>query len=242
MTNQIQFEFQDNASVYDSSGEKLGDITHVVIDPRTHRATHIAIEKGFFFKEDTLVAVEDVARADDDEVHLKDKADNLYLPPFRTHKFVDATSYTPKNHDAATPEGTVNVGVTGYPRPMYMYPPLGQTWTGYAYPDMPAVEGHSIPVEKEHTPANTISLEQGARVISRDDDYVGNIAAVYTHDESGRVTHFVIEQGLLFKDHKLIPLEWVSEAQENAVYLGVLTEEIERLPAFDDWQDKPGWL
>jgi hypothetical protein len=115
----------------------------------------------------------------------------------------------------------------GYASPLYWYPAYGIPG---GTPFLP-YENYGRRV-RENIPDNTVALKEGARVLSADGDHVGNIEKVLTDPESERISHFVIKQGLLFKDRKLIPVIWVKEVLEDDVYLGVGTATLKKLPDY----------
>jgi uncharacterized protein YrrD len=48
------------------------------------------------------------------------------------------------------------------------------------------------------------------------------------------VTHFLISQGILFKDRKLVPVHWVKSVGEDSVSLAVSSQVLERLPSYQE--------
>jgi uncharacterized protein YrrD len=77
-----------------------------------------------------------------------------------------------------------------------------------------------------------VALEEGARVISADDKQVGNIEQLVVDPQDHRVSHFVIGEGLFFKERKLIPVTWISTIGEKEVYLSVKSGTLERVPVY----------
>jgi uncharacterized protein YrrD len=70
--------------------------------------------------------------------------------------------------------------------------------------------------------------------MSSDDEHVGDVERLFVDANSKEVTHFLISQGLLFKDRKLVPAQWVSSVEENKVYLAVPSRLLERLPSYEE--------
>ncbi len=83
-------------------------------------------------------------------------------------------------------------------------------------------------------PENTVALKQGAKVIARDNKEVGHVARVLTDTPTDQVTHFLIEKGLLVKEHRLIPVKWVERLSDDEVNLAVDVSTVERLPVIDE--------
>jgi uncharacterized protein YrrD len=61
---------------------------------------------------------------------------------------------------------------------------------------------------------------------------VGDVERLIVDTGSNRATHFVIAQGLLFKDRKLIPAHWVDSVNEDKVHLVVSSKLLRGLPAY----------
>jgi hypothetical protein len=87
-------------------------------------------------------------------------------------------------------------------------------------------------ITERNLPERTVALEEGAKVVSADDEHVGDIEQVLTDPQSDRVTHFIIKEGLLLKERKLIPTHWVSRLTEDRVKLAVGSDLLERLPQY----------
>jgi uncharacterized protein YrrD len=76
-------------------------------------------------------------------------------------------------------------------------------------------------------------LSEGAKVIAVDDEDVGRVERVLTSAEADRVTHIVIEKGLLNKEHKLIPINWIKSVTDEEVRLAIDSRQIERLRPYE---------
>ena len=68
--------------------------------------------------------------------------------------------------------------------------------------------------------------------MSSDGEHVGDVERLFVDSDSNRATHFVIAEGLLFKERKLIPANWVRSIEEDKVHLAVPSRVLERLPAY----------
>jgi uncharacterized protein YrrD len=82
-------------------------------------------------------------------------------------------------------------------------------------------------------PADTVPLKEGANVISSDEKHVGDVERVFVDAESHKATHFLISEGALFKEQKLIPAHWIRAVEENKVRLSVPSGLLKRLPAYE---------
>lgn len=85
-------EFKQGATVEMPTGDNVGHIARVVLDPRTKEVTHVVVRKGFLFTEDKVVPTSLIASATEDRVRLREYAGDLrQLPVF------EETHYHPVN-------------------------------------------------------------------------------------------------------------------------------------------------
>ena len=212
-------EFKEDTSVYSADGKEIGRIDRVVIDPNTKEVTHVVVRKGLLFVEDKVLPVDLFASSSEDRATLKENATDLQdFPNFEEQYYINAQE-----------EEVPSEAVPGYyPGPLYWYPP-------YGYPPM-AFPGYIAPpyvVETQRNiPEGTIPLKEGAEVISSDDQHAGNVEEILTEPDSERITHLVISKGLLLKKEKLVPSTWISNVEENRVYLAVGSGLLEKLPEY----------
>jgi sporulation protein YlmC with PRC-barrel domain len=111
-------------------------------------------------------------------------------------------------------------------RVVYAYVPYGVLYVGYGYG--PVMMSDVAAKTVTNIPENEVALKQGANVMSRDGEHVGDVDQVLTDPNTNRASHFVISQGLLFKSRKLIPIAWVTRVGENEVHLAVSSRTLER--------------
>jgi uncharacterized protein YrrD len=120
---------------------------------------------------------------------------------------------------------------------LYWYPPVGAAWWGapgylgyghFGYPVPPYV------VETERQiPEHTVPLKEGANVVSRDGEHVGDVEAVFTAPQDKWVTHLLISQGFLFEEEKLVPTTWIDEIAGDEVRLAVSSQLLDSLPEYE---------
>lgn len=218
-------QFRENAGVFTANGDKVGHIAKVVMSPRTKEVTHLIVREGFLFTEDKVLPIVMVRHATDEQVTLRSDLgektiDNL--PRYEEHYFVPADLADYQN-DAAV----------AYPTAGYLYP-YGPAGLYGGYPAFWA-EGDPRYVERrgENIPDDTIALSTGADVVTSDDRHVGHLEQVIVDEDNDRATHFVIAQGLFFKDRKLVPTSWISGVTQDKVELSVTSGLLARLPSYD---------
>ena len=210
------------ADIHSPQGEKLGTLERVILDPDTKEVTHLVIAKGLLFKTSKVVSMDMVDHADHEHVTLlapKDKLDEL--EDFEETHYVSLEQTEDPTSDELPKS--------------YWYPPLNLAWWRAGGVDVP-VTYPAAPVyvarTEQNIPEGSVALEEGSKVLSRDDKHVGNIEQVVVDSQDHRVTHFVVGEGFLFKEHKLIPSVWISRIDEHEVYLSVPSSVLERLPDY----------
>lgn len=206
------------ADIYSSQGEKLGSLERVIIDPSTKEVTHLVIGKAVLFTTNKVVAMDMVNPDIEDRI-------TLLSPKQSLEEFQDFEDTDYVNLDRADyPDQDVEAS--------YWYPPTTLAWWRtdmyVAYPSMPIYVRRA----KQNIPEGTVALEEGAKVISRDDKHLGNIEEVIVDPQDNRVSHFVISAGLLFKEQKLVPVLWISNIAEDEVRLSVDAQFLDRLPPY----------
>ena len=215
-------ELKEGTSVFTASGEEVGKINRVVLDPATNEVTHIVVQKGWLLPEDKVVPLRMVSSATEEKVVLnEDTGDFEQLPPFEETHFVEL----PEDDTSPAKQSTYR-----YAPAYYLYPPSG--YIGYPAYGL-GYYGWAPVVTQQNIPENTIPLKEGSKVISSDDEHVGDIERLIVDPDSNRATHFLISQGLLFRERKLVPADWVRSVEEDRVHLAVPSRLLERLPAYE---------
>lgn len=219
-------QFRDGAPVYTAGGQEAGRVDRVVIDPRTDEITHIVMRRGWLFTEDKVVPISLIDTATEERVQLRADAENLDdLPEFEETRYIITDE---RQLDIAE-----ELDTTAYAAPLYWYPPSGATWAGYyyggpyTYPSPPYVKETEVNI-----PEGTVGLKEGADVISADGEHVGTVEEVLTNTELNRATHLLISEGWLFPEKRTIPVDWISEVEEEDIRLAVSAHELERVPAY----------
>ena len=207
------------ADVFNAQGDKLGTLQRVIIEPQTKEISHIVVEKGWLFSTNKVISISELDPNQEDRLVVKDpEAHEENFPVFEEAHFVNLDE---NDH----PQSEVDEA--------YWYPPANLAWwragaayTGY-YPPMPLYVMRTT----QNIPEGTIALEEGAKVISKDEKQVGSIEQVIVEPHDNRATHFVIHGGL-FSERKLIPVLWISSISEDEVQRAVGSGLLERLPEY----------
>lgn len=212
-------QFKKGAEVFSGEGEKIGTLNRVVIDPRTREVSNLVIEKGFLFKTDKVIPITLVDLDLEDQIVLKNTNQDILedFPDFETSYHVPLDD--PDNPFQDDIEAS------------YLYPPLHLGWTTGGHIGYPMPQ-YVLKTEQD-IPEGTVALEEGARVISRDGKHIGNVEEIITESQGERVSHFVVSEGFLLKEHKLIPAAWIENVTEDEIYLSVNAGVFERLPKYE---------
>lgn len=222
-------EFKEGAQVVTADRKDVGVVDRVVIDPKDKTITNIVVRQGYLFTEDKVIPIDLVDTASEERVTLNVRSDNMpELPDFEEKQYV-----------AADDEGDLvlrDYATGSYQRPLYWYPPLGAIRWGYpaaAYPGYGLGPDRPYRVEiEQNIPEGTIALREGASVYSSDGMHVGNVARVFSDPNTNQVTHILVEEGILFKDKKLVPASWARTMTEDKVYLVVSSRLLDDLEEY----------
>jgi len=84
-------ELRRDAPVVTASGEQVGYVDCVVLNPKTKEITAIVVRKGLLFPHDKIVPINMVDEADDDGVKLRDSAGDMQdLQEYQSTYYVPA--------------------------------------------------------------------------------------------------------------------------------------------------------
>ena len=215
-------ELKEGMSVVTPGGEEVGRVNRFVLDPATNEVTHIVIQQGWLLPEDKVVPFEMVTLTDRDQVVLSEEVGDFdSLPAFEETNYVRAEDAD--NPDLPTP-------VIPYAPSYYWYPSRTMSVPGSGMGYFPWAPTET----KRNIPEDTVPLKEGTDVISSDGEHVGDVERLIVAPDSNKATHFLISQGLFFKDRKMVPAHWVTSVEEDKVHLAVPARLLERLPAFEE--------
>jgi sporulation protein YlmC with PRC-barrel domain len=233
-----------NARIFTADGKDIGNLNRFVINPRTKAVSHIVFEHGLLEKTEYLLPMYLVDHIDDAGIHFKPLPvkEVAELPRFKDEDYLITDEHALLDRGYVSDDmirsyyyyPTVSYGTSAMLRPSDMHifnPPEGATTaTQLGVP----VSGKAPVVKEtdENIPNNTVALKEGAKVYSKEKKQLGNVEKVFVDSKSLAATHFLISKGLLFKEHKLIPVDWIEDLNEEDVYLTVDQAFMERVPDY----------
>jgi len=219
-------ELREGTGVFTPGGEEVGKVNRFVLDPATNEITHIVIQKGWLLPEDKVVPFDMISSATGEKMVLNEEGGDFdKLPSFEETHFIRAAEDDPGDpRPASDPEYHHTPAYYWYPAQSNIGFP-GLALGHYAWPS-----GE----KKRNIPEDTIPLKEGTNIVSSNGEHVGNVERLFVEGDSNKVTHFLISQGVLFKDRKLVPAHWVKSVEEDNVYLVVTSQLLERLPSYQE--------
>ena len=229
-------EFQEGAKVFSQSGQEIGSLDRVVIDPKSHEISDLIVRQGLLDVKHKVVPIGLVSESSPDGIRLREIPEG-----FDRLKDFEETTYVAVDEEELMRGRTVPELVV--PSVIY-YPPMMMA-PGLPLPplsDVPVGEGvrgaGDSPGMMERTetniPPGTVAVKSGAKVFGRDDRRLGNVDRIFTSEDGRRATHFLITSGWLFKEKKMVPVEWIDHAHEDEVHLSVGASQVERVPDFHE--------
>ena len=237
-------KLSSNDKVYMENGDHIGNLSRYVLEPKTKRVASIVIKHGLLEPTEYIVPMEWIDHVDETGIHLKT------VPVSKPEELTRFTEdeYIITDEHALLDKGYVSDDmVSNY----YYYPnlPFGtagvmrpiETYTNSASMTAPTPAHLGLPVEgeepvvdetKENIPPDDYALKEGARVLSHDEKHVGNVDKLILNPADNKVTHMVVSRGLLLKERKVVPVDWIDFADADSVYLTVNSDLMGRLPDY----------
>lgn len=220
-------QFKRGAMVYSADDQEVGRIARIVLHPSTMEITHVVIRQGLLFTEDKVLPVEHFISANEEGAVLRENSAALEnLPNFQETEYVP-TRYAADEYPEDVPEA-----VYWYPTletVPYIFPGAYGVAPWYEYGTPHRYVRHTA----QNIPEGTVVLDEGARVLSADGEHVGDVEQVFSNPEDDVATHILISQGLLFKEHKLVPTFWIQSVGDGEVRLSVNARVLETLPNYE---------
>jgi uncharacterized protein YrrD len=210
-------DFKEGVAVYTPDGRHLGNVDHLVVDPRSRRVTHIVVRQGHLLPEDKVIAVEQLSAVTDARLVLDAEPEKLV--PFEESHYVTLDAGTRRQW--GDDQGVPLLWAVEHDTPLL--------WGGWGEGGYPAEAVERI---TRNIPQGDVAVAEGATVEDSKGEHVGRVLELVTDPQSGRITCLVVEAGHLWGKHtKAIPINWVSTFGEWKVTLAVGVETLDKVPA-----------
>ena len=199
------------------SGEKLGELADVVIDPLTRRITHLVVSGDGGFQAGRLVPI-GLAEADGGaELCLRCSVEEAgRFKPVQDFAYLRLDELPPQD-----PEWDVGIEhVLALP-----YYPMGDpTELAYSYEDKASVS-------YDRVPKGDVEIRRSSAVFSEDGEFVGSVDG-FVVDDDQRITHLLLGRGHLWRRRALtVPIDAVTKVETDSLALKLTKRELRRLPA-----------
>lgn len=79
-----------------------------------------------------------------------------------------------------------------------------------------------------------MDLKHNARIFAADASEVGHLDRVVVNPVTQEISYLVVRQGLLFAEHKLVPIGYVDQTTEDDITLRPTTGDLRALPPFEE--------
>ena len=208
-----KIQLQKRATVLAADGRQLGSLERVVLNPESNVVTNVVVRTGNLLKhEEKVVPIELIAETADHQILLREEAGDLEgFPVFEERRLVE--EYGGRNRPGSSGSTTPVVN-------------------GFSVMSAPMVSAHDVRMIthiEQNIPEGTVAMKEGAKVVSADGKLVGVVERVLAEPTAEQITNLLVSKGLLVKNAKLIPIQWVMSMGEDEVRLRVSRESVEDL-------------
>jgi uncharacterized protein YrrD len=227
-------QFEKGTKLITSDGHDAGAVDAVVLDPKSREVLYIVARQGGFLSTvDKLIPIDLIGAPTDDGIRLNADAERIK----EQRDFIETQYVSVDDAAYAGDYGRADAANAASVTSLYWYPPIAAMG---GIPGSPAIgaaagatSGAGIVRVERNLPEDAVVIREGVNVIADNDEHVGDVERVITDPTTERITHFVISRGLLLKEHKLVPIEWVRELGEEEIHLVVSPRFLDALPDYN---------
>ena len=207
--------------VYTADGDRVATVDHLLVDPETHRVTHLVIHRGRWFSqgEDYIVSIDHVTTASEYGIRLRlrrDEIDQLtrYRPTASDAEIQAQVVRSLETQPETRGQGLRVEVERGLVRLLgEVSEAVAQAATRLAR----WIRG-VIGVEDRTTRPGAPGFRIGAPVFAQD-GRTGHLGKVVIDPHTRRVTHLIIHRGVLLAEDRVVPVELVERATPEGISL-----------------------
>lgn len=216
-----KIQFQRNAAVMVTNGQKVGSLHRIVVNPRNNVLTNIVVRTGTLLsQEEKVIPIDLVAEAGMDQIILHDRPGILQsLPPFEEERIVE------ENGALDQPAPLDDMPLVMFGRPNVGMPSVGTPLITESGDQNEQFVTHI----EQNIPVGTVAIKEGAKVLTAEGKHAGNVESVLADSSMAHITHLLVSNGLLTKEKKLLPIHWVTVLGEDEIRLGVKKSSVDEL-------------
>ena len=187
------------------AGELCGRSTSLLVNPVNERVTHLVVTEKTFPNIERMVPIDEIIESTPNSILLRcNRAGLSNMEAFEETDFIDSGRLETK---------------LPYDVPFQVWP----------YGMYAAIPAH---LEHERIPAGEIAIHRGTAVIAAADEQVGKVDEFLVDPEDDVITHLVLREGHLWGKRDItIPISEIKKIAEDAVYLKLDKEALEKLPS-----------
>jgi len=191
-----------NTTVYSADQHAIGRVKEVIVDPRTRQITDLVVQHGLLFTDDRIIAASLISSVEPQQIILRVTAAELaqLARDYQDSHYIEAS-------DAPASSATL--------RHCYWTAPPNASPSQIP----PGLSQITLPPDIV-IDADRVMLIAGSSVETSDDQLVGKVEQIHT-DASGIITHLLIKRSGIYGEHKLVPVNWITEISDNLVRLAV---------------------
>ena len=202
-----RFNFNLGAKVQCTDGQ-CGNLSKLVVDPNNGYITDIIVKKGFLLTTDTVLPITLVENVTDEQIYLSIPSDDISrYPAYRVTEFEEPAE------------------IPGQPSASVISPFGVQTITEPAVPMVKRKISQGIEAGRQ--------VIDAGMTIRNDEGIIGKVDRVIIDPITGKITHIVINKGLIVSNLTIIPIAIVESIYNDGIFVLATDQEIEQFPAYD---------
>lgn len=192
-----------NSSVFTPSGEELGTVSHVVIDRKSGRLSHLVIQRGRVSSKRVLAPVEAISQ---------DGEGGLLL-----------TGMDPDTLPDLTTESLTLAEMTPGPLHGTHYVQSHEISGGGPTPGVATTRVQKV--ERMNLPEGSVALKTNADVTSHDGEHLGKLTGVISNKEENSTDSLLMTTGVVSRATRSLPAYRIAEITESEIVLLAASEE-----------------